>query len=192
MRSGTRGERLRLGGLDWSPARRTEQSCPPRTRAAPGSTNHPHRCLWDNAAHSRQAVELPGRAGAEPEAAPPPGCSAPRSSTIHSLQNGKHVSPRHRKRQALSLRVPARRSCLRRLTRRSSEGRAALPMEAEGHPDVSASPRRDSRCHVVWLSRNLCAVDKLLLRSSNSRRAGWLLSQTLFHYVPTEFNAAKK
>lgn len=69
---------------------------------------------------------------------------------------------------------------------------AALPMEAEGHPDVSASPRRDSRCHVVGLSRNLCAVDKPLFRSRNSRLSERLLNQTLFHYVPTEFNAEKK
>lgn len=133
MRSGTWGERLRLGGLDWSNARRTEQSCPPRTRAAPGSTNHPHGCLWDNAAYSRQAVELPGRAGVEPEeAAPPPGCSAPRSSTIHSLQNGKHVSPRHSERQALSLRSAARRSCLWGPTRRGGREGQLCPWRRKG------------------------------------------------------------
>lgn len=161
MRSGTRGERLRLGGLDWSPARRTQQSCPPRTRAAPGSTNHRHRCWWDNAAHSRQAVELPGRAGAEPEAAaPPPGCSAPRSSTIHSLQNGKHVSPRHRKRQALSVRVPARRSCLRSWHAAAAREGQLCPRRRKGTqmclPPLAGTAGATSRGYheisVLWIS----------------------------------------
>lgn len=93
------------GWVGWAGAAEP-QSCPPRTTVAPTNTNHPRACQWDKAAYSRQAEELPGRAGAEPEeAAPPPGCSAPQSSTSPAKWE-TCLSETQRKRQALSLSLP--------------------------------------------------------------------------------------
>lgn len=177
-----------------SPARRTAQSGPPRTTVAPTNTNHPRACQWDKAAYSRQAEERPGRAGAAPEeAAPPPGCSAPQSSTSPAKRE-MCLSDRHTEKTASFV---SQLACVKQISVRftllqQSRKGQFCPSRRKGIPDASSSTWRDSRCHVVWLSQNLCAVDKLLFRSRNSRLSGWLSDQTLFHYVPTESHAANK
>lgn len=77
------------------------------------------------------------------------------------------------------------------LSQQSRKGQLCLSRR-KGIPDASSSPRRDGRCHVVWLSQNLWAVAKLLFRSRNSGLSGWLSEQPLFCYFPTEFYTAKK
>lgn len=75
------------------------------------------------------------------------------------------------------------------LLQQSSKGQFC-PSRRKGLPDASSSSWRDSRCHVVWLSQNLCAVDKLLSEAGiPGCQSGFL---TLFYYVPTEFYVEKK
>lgn len=145
MRLGTPGREAPAGwvGLELrshSPARRTAQSCPPRTTVAPTNTNHPRACQWDKAAYSRQAEERPGRAGAEPEAAaPPPGYSAPQSST--SPAKRENVSLRETEKTASFV---SQLACVKQLSvsftllQQSRKGQFC-PSRWKGIPDASSS-----------------------------------------------------
>lgn len=174
------------GWVGWAGAAEPEPSDKDNTAAAPTSTNHPRACLRDNVAYSWQAEELAGRAGAETEeAAPPPGCCALQSSTFIPCRTGTT--------SLCSL-------CLCVLAQPlwagwcycSAEERAALPTKVEGHPRDSSFQPEGQQVSRFMASQNLCAVDKLLFRSRNSRLSGWLSDQTLSYCVPTEFYAKIK
>lgn len=92
---------------------------------------------------------------------------------LHSLQNGKRLS-KTRGNGKLCLSVCVKQLSVEVYVKAAVKKGTVLPIKRKGIPDVPPSTWKESRCHVVWLSQNLRAVDKLLLRSRNSRLSGWL------------------